>query len=40
MFTAIGSLAADDIADLVGYITTRPRAVNLRQVVVLPTRQG
>jgi NADP-dependent 3-hydroxy acid dehydrogenase YdfG len=40
MSTAIGPLAADDIADLVGYITSRPGAVNLRQVVVLPTRQG
>ncbi len=40
MFTAIGTLAAGDIADLVGFIASRPRAVNLRQVVVLPTRQG
>jgi NADP-dependent 3-hydroxy acid dehydrogenase YdfG len=40
MFAAIGPLAADDVADLVGYIASRPRAVNLRHVVVLPTRQG
>jgi NADP-dependent 3-hydroxy acid dehydrogenase YdfG len=40
MFTAIGPLAADDIADVVGLIASRPRAVNLRQVVVLPTRPG
>jgi NADP-dependent 3-hydroxy acid dehydrogenase YdfG len=40
MASAIGPLAADDIADLVGYVASRPRAVNLRQVVVLPTRQG
>jgi NADP-dependent 3-hydroxy acid dehydrogenase YdfG len=38
--TAIGPLAADDIADLVGFVASRPRAVNLRQIVVLPTRQG
>lgn len=31
--------AAEDIADLVGYVTSPPRHVNLRQVVVLPTRQ-
>ncbi|MER5528858.1 SDR family oxidoreductase [Streptomyces sp. NPDC002677] len=39
MFGGMGSLAAEDIADLVGYVTSRPRHVNLRQVVVLPTRQ-
>ncbi|MFE4968113.1 SDR family oxidoreductase [Streptomyces sp. NPDC056660] len=39
MFEGMGSLAAEDIADLVGYVTSRPRHVNLRQVVVLPTRQ-
>ncbi|BAJ29465.1 MULTISPECIES: SDR family oxidoreductase [Kitasatospora] len=40
MFDAIGPLAAADIADLVGYATSRPRHVNLRQLVVLPTRQA
>jgi NADP-dependent 3-hydroxy acid dehydrogenase YdfG len=40
MAAAIGPLAADDVADLAGYIASRPRAVNLRQVVVLPTGQG
>ncbi|MGW7422441.1 SDR family oxidoreductase [Streptomyces sp. NPDC054813] len=39
MFEGMGSLAAEDVADLVGYVTSRPRHVNLRQVVVLPTRQ-
>ncbi|MEU9153983.1 SDR family oxidoreductase [Streptomyces sp. NPDC048417] len=39
MVEGMGSLAAEDIADLVGYVTSRPRHVNLRQVVVLPTRQ-
>jgi NADP-dependent 3-hydroxy acid dehydrogenase YdfG len=39
MVEALGTLAAGDIADLVAYVTSRPRHVNLRQVVVLPTRQ-
>lgn len=40
MFDTIGSLAAADVADLVAYVATRPRHVNLRQVVILPTRQA
>ncbi|MGW6704418.1 SDR family oxidoreductase [Streptomyces sp. NPDC054956] len=40
MFDAIGSLAAEEIADIVGFVATRPRHVNLRQVIVLPTRQA
>ncbi|MGV9536424.1 SDR family oxidoreductase [Streptosporangium sandarakinum] len=40
MFDALGSLSADEIADLVAYVTSRPRHVNLRQIVVLPTRQA
>ncbi|GAA2276466.1 SDR family NAD(P)-dependent oxidoreductase [Nonomuraea roseoviolacea subsp. roseoviolacea] len=40
MVSAIGPLAADDVADLIAYTTSRPRHVNLRQVVVLPTRQA
>jgi NADP-dependent 3-hydroxy acid dehydrogenase YdfG len=39
MFDELGGLAATDIADLVGYVASRPRHVNLRHVVVLPTRQ-
>lgn len=39
MFDALGSLSGDDIADLVAYTTSRPRHVNLRQLIVLPTRQ-
>ncbi|MFE3168990.1 SDR family oxidoreductase [Streptomyces sp. NPDC059224] len=39
MLGTTGRLAAEDVADLVGYVTSRPRHVNLRQVVVLPTRQ-
>ncbi|MGC0415697.1 SDR family oxidoreductase [Embleya sp. AB8] len=40
MFDAVGSLAAADIADLVSYVATRPRHVNLRQIIVMPTRQA
>jgi NADP-dependent 3-hydroxy acid dehydrogenase YdfG len=40
MVGAMGALNAEDVADLVAYTTSRPRHVNLRQVVVLPTRQA
>ncbi|MEU6122883.1 SDR family oxidoreductase [Streptomyces sp. NPDC047123] len=40
MFGAVGSLAPADIADLIAYATSRPRHVNLRQLIVLPTRQA
>ncbi|MDH6518576.1 NADP-dependent 3-hydroxy acid dehydrogenase YdfG [Streptomyces sp. SAI-208] len=36
---ATGSLAAAELADVVAYVTSRPRHVNLRQVMVLPTAQ-
>jgi NADP-dependent 3-hydroxy acid dehydrogenase YdfG len=39
MFKAIPSLTADDIADLIAWTTSRRAGVNLRQAVVLPTRQ-
>ncbi|MEV6968347.1 SDR family oxidoreductase [Hamadaea sp. NPDC051192] len=40
MFEALGGLSAAEIADLVAYAVSRPRHVNLRQLVVLPTRQA
>jgi NADP-dependent 3-hydroxy acid dehydrogenase YdfG len=40
MFTAIPALSAEDVADLVAYTVSRPRHVNLRHSVVLPTRQA
>ncbi|MFD5432567.1 SDR family oxidoreductase [Kitasatospora sp. NPDC127067] len=40
MFTAIPALAAEDVADLIAYTVSRPRHVNLRHLVVLPTRQA
>jgi NADP-dependent 3-hydroxy acid dehydrogenase YdfG len=40
MFDALGALSGDDIADLIAYTTSRPRHVNLRQLIVLPTRQA
>ena len=39
MVEATGTLAATELADLVAYVTSRPRHVNLRQIVVLPTAQ-
>ncbi|MFI6861234.1 SDR family oxidoreductase [Streptomyces sp. NPDC050421] len=40
MFDALGGLSSDEIADLIAYTTSRARHFNLRQVVVLPTRQA
>jgi NADP-dependent 3-hydroxy acid dehydrogenase YdfG len=40
MFTSVGTaLAAGDVADLIAWTVSRPPHVNLRQAVVLPTRQ-
>ncbi|MFI6440856.1 SDR family oxidoreductase [Streptomyces sp. NPDC050759] len=39
MAEAMGALSSTELADLVTYVTSRPRHVNLRQVVVLPTAQ-
>ncbi|WP_338699495.1 SDR family oxidoreductase [Streptomyces sp. Q6] len=40
MFEALIGLTSHDIADLIAYTTSRPRHVNLRQVIALPTRQA
>ncbi|WP_328866817.1 SDR family oxidoreductase [Streptomyces sp. NBC_00304] len=40
MFDALGGLSSDEIADLIAYTTSRARHINLRQLVVLPTRQA
>jgi NADP-dependent 3-hydroxy acid dehydrogenase YdfG len=40
MFDTIGGLSAAEVADVVAYAASRPRHVNLRQIVVLPTRQA
>ncbi|MFJ9840900.1 SDR family oxidoreductase [Kitasatospora sp. NPDC101155] len=40
MFAAIPALGTEDIADLIAYTVSRPRHVNLRHQVVLPTRQA
>ncbi|MFE9679612.1 SDR family oxidoreductase [Streptomyces sp. NPDC006259] len=40
MFETIGGLSAQELADVVAYATSRPRHVNLRQIMVLPTRQA
>lgn len=40
MFEAIPALTSEDIADLIAYTTSRRAQVNLRQVIVVPTRQA
>ncbi|MFD3501422.1 SDR family oxidoreductase [Streptomyces sp. NPDC058676] len=40
MFDALGGLASEEVADVVAYAASRPRRVNLRQIMVLPTRQA
>ncbi len=40
LLDAVGMLTSEDIADLVAYTTSRPRNVNLRQEIALPTRQA
>jgi NADP-dependent 3-hydroxy acid dehydrogenase YdfG len=40
MFETLDPLTADEIADLIAYTTSRARHVNLRHVIVLPTRQA
>ena len=39
MLDEVGALSAEELADLVAYATSRPRRVNLRQIIALPTRQ-
>lgn len=40
MFGAITAITSEDVADLVHYVVTRAPAVNLRQIVILPTQQA
>ncbi|MEU9913308.1 SDR family oxidoreductase [Streptomyces sp. NPDC051001] len=40
MVDAVGTLSAEEVADVVAYAAGRPRHVNLRQIMVLPTRQA
>ncbi|MGF1431184.1 SDR family oxidoreductase [Kitasatospora sp. LaBMicrA B282] len=40
MFRVIPPLTAEDVADLIAWTTSRRPGVNLRQAVVLPTRQA
>ncbi|WP_327717522.1 SDR family oxidoreductase [Streptomyces sp. NBC_00490] len=40
MIDAVGTLSAEEVADVVAYVASRPRHVNLRQIMVLPTRQA
>ncbi|MEJ2857418.1 MULTISPECIES: SDR family oxidoreductase [unclassified Saccharothrix] len=38
-FDGVGRLTAAEVADVVAYATSRARHVNLRQIMVLPTKQ-
>lgn len=40
LFRALGGLSAEEVADVVAYAASRARHVNLRQIMVLPTRQA
>jgi NADP-dependent 3-hydroxy acid dehydrogenase YdfG len=40
MLEAVGTLAAEELADVVAYAASRPRHVNLRQIMAMPTRQA
>ncbi|MER5940258.1 SDR family oxidoreductase [Streptomyces sp. NPDC001928] len=40
MLDAVGTLAAEELADVVAYAASRPRHVNLRQIMAMPTRQA
>ena len=37
---SVGTLAAEELADVVAYAVSRPRHVNLRQIMAMPTRQA
>lgn len=40
MFEALGGLSGDEIADLIACATSRARHINLRRLIVQPTRQA
>jgi NADP-dependent 3-hydroxy acid dehydrogenase YdfG len=40
MFETIGGIRAEDVADLIAYVVTRPRNVSLPQLSILPTAQA
>ncbi|MFE7274872.1 SDR family oxidoreductase [Streptomyces sp. NPDC057623] len=40
MLEAVGTLTAEELADVVAYAVSRPRHVNLRQIMAMPTRQA
>ena len=40
MVEAMGALSAAELADVVAYAASRPRHVNLRQIMAMPTRQA
>ncbi|GAA4078096.1 SDR family oxidoreductase [Streptomyces shaanxiensis] len=40
MLEAVGALSAGELADVLAYAVSRPRHVNLRQIMAMPTRQA
>jgi hypothetical protein len=40
MFRTFEAMTSEDIADLIAYVTGRPARVNLRRVIVMPTRRA
>ncbi|MET8943047.1 hypothetical protein ABZX30_05520 [Streptomyces sp. NPDC004542] len=40
VFEGLGGPASEEVADAVAYVTSRPRPVTLRQIMVPPTRQA
>jgi NADP-dependent 3-hydroxy acid dehydrogenase YdfG len=40
VFEALGGLSAEEVADVGACASSRPRHVNLRQIMVLPTRRA
>jgi NADP-dependent 3-hydroxy acid dehydrogenase YdfG len=40
MHNDVGILAAEELADVVAYATSRPAHMNLRQIIALPTKQA
>jgi NADP-dependent 3-hydroxy acid dehydrogenase YdfG len=40
MFEAIPALGADDVADVIAFVTSRPTRVNLSRIELVPTTQA
>ena len=40
MFDTMGAIRSEDVADLIAYVASRPREVNIPQLEILPTAQA